>query len=106
MRRAAPAPRIRTAPRVTRRCSADNGQERRLDHHFDDQPWTKAEALRSLAVKQRYLVTSICLFGGSAFFMRYRAIPHTPSVRIGIGSSCTSASVSFLVRCPLKKAER
>ena len=34
MRRAASAPRIRNAPRVTRKVSAGNGQEPRLEHLF------------------------------------------------------------------------
>ena len=97
MRRVAPAPRIRTAPRVTRRCSADNGQERRLDHHFDDQPWTKAEALRSLAVKQRYLNLPFRRFGVLHALSSNTA--HT--IRPDRHWQQLYIRVSFLVRCPL-----
>ena len=58
MRRAAPDPRIRTAPRVTRRVSAGNGQEPRLEHlHFQPPPRVFTAASRSQNVLWDGLLT-------------------------------------------------
>ena len=61
MRRAAPAPRIRTAPRVTRRCSADNGQERRLDHRTKAfTAWPKSQEMKEIKRAQGHHACSQC----------------------------------------------